>query len=86
MYAIVKFKGQQEPVLFGISNAGHAHRLSTMHGVEWVSSAVLTHSGALASEDKGKVTSSSLSQVVIKAWQPGDPDPLGRFREQPSGE
>lgn len=86
MYAIVKFKGQQEPVLFGISNSAHAHRLSTMHGVEWVSSAVLTHSGALASEDKGKVASSSLNQVVIKAWQPGDPDPLGRFRAEATGE
>lgn len=81
MWAIVKFKGQ-EPCFFGISNAGHAHRLSTMAEVEWVAAVTVAWDGTISPTSNDKVsTSSAFKSVVIKPFQPGDPDPLEPYRQ-----
>lgn len=82
MWAIVKFKGQ-EPVLFGLSNSGHAYRLSTMADVEWVAGATLNSSGTLLPVIEHKVGhTSALYSTVIKPFEPGEPDPWAEFRNK----
>jgi len=85
MYAIVKFKNNPTPELFGINNIGYAYRLSTMDEVEWVAGATISWNGTIVPTTVDKIQPSGvgyLQSLSIKPFLPGDPDPLARFRKE----